>query len=170
MAEVTAPRPLVETDNRSTFDCGRESLNHWFRRHAWVNHAAGISRVNVVCDRASGAIIGYVTLSAGQIERSSLPKPRQRNKPDPLPATLLGQLAVDREHQGKGIARSLLQFALRTSLRASRDVASWGVIFHPLDESLRTFYARFGFQDLPCDPRRAMVVRMMDLESAIGRD
>lgn len=170
MAEVTAPRPLAETDDRSSFDCGRESLNHWFRRHAWANHAAGISRVNVVCDDASGAIIGYVTLSAAQIERSSLPKPRQRNKPDPLPATLLGQLAVDREHQGRGIARSLLQFALKASLRASREVASWGIILHPLDESLRAFHARLGFQDLPFDPRRAMVVRMIDLESAMARD
>ena len=143
-------------------------MNHWFRSHAWANHAAGISRVNVVCDGAGGPVIGYVTLSAAQIERSSLPKARQRNRPDPLPATLLGQLAVHKEHQGKGIARSLLQFALLTALRASRDVASWGVILHPLDDALRTFYAQYGFQDLPFDPRRAMVVRMIDLASTMG--
>jgi len=141
-------------------------MNHWFRSHAWANHAAGISRVNVVCDGAGGPVIGYVTLSAAQIERSSLPKARQRNRPDPLPATLLGQLAVHKEHQGKGIARSLLQFALLTALRASRDVASWDVILHPL--GLRTFHAQYGFQDLPFDLRRAMVVRMIDLASAVG--
>jgi predicted N-acetyltransferase YhbS len=165
---VIAPRPLAETDDRASFDCGRESMNQWFRRRAWTNHAAGISRVNVVCEGARGPIIGYVTLSAAQIERATLPKARQRNKPDPLPATLLGQLAVDRKHQGKGVARSLLVFALRTALRASRDVASWGVILHPLDESLRAFYAQYGFQDLPFDPRRAMVLRMIDLEAALG--
>lgn len=142
-------------------------MNQWFRRHAWANHAGGISRVNVVCDGAGGPIIGYVTLSAAQIERSSLPKARRRNKPDPLPATLLGQLAIDKGHQGKGIARSLLQFALRTALRASHDIASWGVIVRPLDEPLRAFYAQHGFQDLPFDPRRAMVVRMIDLETAM---
>ncbi len=142
-------------------------MNLWFRRHAWTNHAAGISRANVICDGISGPISGYVTLSAAQIERASLPKGRQRNKPDPLPATLLGQLAVDRGHQGKRIARALLRFALRTALRASRDIASWGVIVHPLDEPLRAFYAQYGFQDLPFDPRHAMVVRMIDLESAM---
>ncbi|HEY5046750.1 MAG TPA: GNAT family N-acetyltransferase [Rhizomicrobium sp.] len=138
-------------------------MNYWFRRHGWANHAAGISRVNVICDAATKQIIGYVTLSAAQIERASLPKANQRNKPDPLPATLLGQLAVRGDYQGQGYAASLLLFALRLALRASHDVASWGVITHPLDEGVRKFYARYGFQDLPFDPRRAMVVRMADL-------
>jgi GNAT superfamily N-acetyltransferase len=30
------PPPLAEGD-RQSFDCSRESLNHWFRRHAWRN-------------------------------------------------------------------------------------------------------------------------------------
>jgi GNAT superfamily N-acetyltransferase len=157
----------VEADDRSLFDCGRDSMNLWFRRHGWTNHAVGVSRVNVICDAATAEIVGYVTLSAAQIERSSLPKSRQRNKPDPLPATLLGQLAVHKDHQGKGYASSLLLFALRTSLRASRDVASWGVLTHPLDDSVRGFYARHGFQDLPFDPHRAMILRMADIERSI---
>lgn len=143
-------------------------MNQWLRRHGWSNHVAGLSRVNIICDEASGRIVGYITLSAAQIERSSLPKSRQRNKPDPLPATLLGQLAVDKEYQGAGFANLLLMFALRTALRASRDVASWGVITHPLDDQVRGFYAQRGFQDLPFDPHRAMVVRMADLERSLG--
>lgn len=145
-------------------------MNQWFRRHAWANHAAGLSRANVVCDTATGLIVGYVTLSAGQIERAALPKPQQRNKPDPVPATLLGQLAVHKDHHSKGYARSLLLFALRTALGASRAVGSFGVFTHPLDDAARGFYARWGFQDLPFDPRRAMIVRMVDLErSGVGR-
>jgi GNAT superfamily N-acetyltransferase len=164
MAEVTPPRPLAETDDRNDFDCGRDSMNQWFRRHAWTNHAAGLSRTNVICDAATGRIVGYVTLSAGQIARAALPKPQQRNKPDPVPETLLGQLAIHKEYQGQGYARSLLLFALRAALRASRDVGSFGVFTHPLDGSARGFYARWGFQDLPFDPRQAMIVRMVDLE------
>jgi GNAT superfamily N-acetyltransferase len=164
MAEVTSPRPLAETDDRGGFDCGRESMNQWLRRHAWANQVGGISRANVICDAATGQIVGYVTLSAAQIERAGLPKSQQRNKPDPLPATLLGQLAIHKDRQGRGYARSLLFFALRAALRASRDVGSFGVITHPLDDLVRGFYARWGFQDLPFDPRRAMIVRMIDLE------
>jgi GNAT superfamily N-acetyltransferase len=166
VAEVTPPRPLSETDDRGRFDCGRESLNRWFQGHGWANHAAGISRTNVICDAATGEIVGYVTLSAAQIERAFLPKPQQRNRPDPLPATLLGQLAVLKDHQGKGYARSLLLFALRTALKASREVGSFGVITHPIDDAVRAFYGKWGFQDLPFDPRRAMIVRMVDLEAS----
>jgi GNAT superfamily N-acetyltransferase len=164
MAGVIPPRPLAETDDRDRFDCGRESLNHWFRRHALANHAAGVSRTNVICDAATAEIIGFVTLSAAQIERAFISKPRQRNMPDPIPATLLGQLAVHKDHQGRGHARSLLLFALRTALRASREIGSFGVMTHALDDRARAFYQRWGFQDLPFDPRRAMIVRMVDLE------
>ena len=168
MAAVTPPRPLFEDDDRSLFDCGRDSLNMWFRRHAWSNQVNGASRINVITDAASGRIIGYVTLSAAQIERAFLPKPQQRNRPDPVPVTLLGQLAIDKNYQGQGHAASLLQFALRTALRAAESIGSAGVITHPLDDTVRQFYARWGFQDLPFDPRRAMIVRMVDLRKSFA--
>ena len=83
--------------------------------------------------------------------------------------TLLGQLAIHRGYQGKDHARSLLLFALRAALRASQEIESFGVITHPIDDQVRAFYARWGFQDLPFDPRRAMIVRMIDLErSGVG--
>jgi GNAT superfamily N-acetyltransferase len=166
MAAVTPPRPLAENDRRSQFDCGRDSLNNWFHQRAWSNHVAGVSRTNVICDDASGEIIGYVTLSAAQIERAFLPKPHQRNKPDPVPVTLLGQLAIHKDHQGQGHARSLLLFALKTAVRASREIGSFGVITHPIDESARAFYRRWGFQEVPGDPRGAMIVRIADLEAS----
>jgi GNAT superfamily N-acetyltransferase len=166
VAEITPPRPLAEADDRGRFDCGRDSLNGWFQRHAWHNHAAGISRTSVICEAGSERIVGFVSLSAGQVERAYLTKAHQRNKPDPLPVTLLGQLAIDRAHQGRGHARSLLSFALATALRASRDVGSFGVITHPLDDGVRAFYARWGFEDLPFDPQRAMIARMVDLQKS----
>jgi GNAT superfamily N-acetyltransferase len=111
-----------------------------------------------------------VTLSAAQIERAFLPKPQPRNRPEPVPVTLLGRLAVDKDYQGQGHAVSLLMFALETALRASEIVGSMGVITHPLDEGMRRFYARWGFQDLLFDPRRAMVVRMADLRQSFGSE
>ena len=66
-----------------------------------------------------------------------------------MPATLLGQLAVDRDYQGQGHAVSLLLFALRTALRAADTIASAGVLTHPLVDGVRRFYARWGFQIFP---------------------
>lgn len=164
MAGLTPPRPLTETDDRSDFDCGREALNHWFRRHAWHNQHSGSSRTSIVCDTESGGIVGYVTLSAAQIQRAALPRPAQRNRPDPVPAILLGQLAVDRRWQGRGHSASLMLFALGTAVRLSREIGCFGVLTHPLDDATRGFYRRFGFEDLPFDPRRSMIVRIVDLE------
>ncbi len=167
MVAVTPPRPLLEDDDRSGFDCGRDSLNGWFQRHAWANHVGGTSRVNVITEPATGRIAGYVSLSAAQIERAFLPKPQQRNRPDPVPVTLLGQLAIDVAYQGQGHAASLLIFALRTALQAAESIGSAGVLTHPLDDGVRRFYARWGFADLPFDPRRAMFIRMVDLRASL---
>ena len=104
-AAFTPPRPLAADDDTAAFDCGRDALNHWFRRHAWRNQELGISRTTVICDAEAGSIVGYVSLSTAQVERAWLPKAQQRNRPDPLPAILLGQLAVDLRWQGRGIAR-----------------------------------------------------------------
>ena len=62
----------------------------------------------------------------------------------------------------------LLLVALKAALRASDSIGGMGVITHPLDEALRGFYARWGFQDIPFDPRRAMIVRMVDVKRNFG--
>jgi hypothetical protein len=54
--QITVPRALSEADDRNLFDCGRDSLNLWFQRHAWQNHVNHVSRVNVICDAATGAM------------------------------------------------------------------------------------------------------------------
>jgi GNAT superfamily N-acetyltransferase len=166
MAEVTSPRPLAQDDDRFGFDCGRDSLNAWFRNHAWYNHASGISRTSVIRDADTGSIAGFVTLSAAQIEREFLAKAHRRNKPNPVPATLLGQFAIGGAYQRQGHASSLLRFALVTALRASRDVGSFGVLTHPIDDEARAFYRHHGFDDVPYDPKRSMMVRMIDLEKS----
>ena len=164
MGRLSTPRPLVANDDRDAFDCGRDSLNHWFRQNAWRNQENGSSRTSVIRDAYTGAIVGYVALSASHIERAYLPKSAQRNRPDPLPVILLGQLAVDRAYQGRGCARSLMAFALQTAVRLSKEIGCIGVLTYPIDEGVRAFYSAFDFQDLPFDPMRRMLVRITDLK------
>lgn len=141
-------------------------MNEWFRRYAWRNQAHNISRTTVFTEAGSGTIVGYITLTTGQIEREYLPKSAQRNRPEAIPVILLGQLAVDRRFQGQGFARQLLFYALKTCLALSREIGCFGIITHPLDDKVRAFYAKYGFIELPGDPRRAMIVRIADLEAS----
>lgn len=166
MAGLNPPRPLEATDAVEQFDCGRESMNHWFRHHAMRNQQANISRTTVFTEATTGAVVGYVTLSAGHIERDYLPKASQRNRPENIPIVLLGQLAVDKRFQGRGFARQLLFYALKTCVALSKEIGCFGVLTHPLDEEVRAFYRRFGFEELPGDPHRAMIVRIRDLEKS----
>ncbi|MDO9415277.1 GNAT family N-acetyltransferase [Pararhizobium sp.] len=163
MAGLSPPRQLAEQDPRETFRCGRPALDIWFHRHAWRNQLLGVSRTSVIIDRQSSEIAGYVSLSSAQIERGHLLKSDQRNRPDPVPAILLAQLAVDIRYQRQGVARDLLFFALTTSRKISDEIGCFCVLTHPLDEGVRSFYRRFGFEDLPFDPRRSMAVRIVDL-------
>ena len=83
-----------------------------------------------------------------------------------LPVRSPGQaveLAVATTHQGRSHAKSLLAFALRSAVAAASHVGSYAVITHPLDDQVRAFYARFHFEDLPGDPKRAMFVRISEL-------
>lgn len=60
------------------------------------------------------------------------------------------------------MVRQLLVYALTTNVALSRQIGSYDIT-HPLDDTLRAFCRRFGFTDLPGDPRRAMIVRTVDL-------
>ena len=166
MAALEPPRPLTGEDAAKPFDCGQESLNRWFARHAWQNQRSGASRTYVVCETGSDRVAGYVSLSTGQIERGLLPKSLQRNKPDPIPILLMGQLAVSRDFQGIGLGVSLLQHAFRIAVATADAVGVFALATHPLNAGARSFYARWGFRPLDADPKGAMIVRIADLKAS----
>jgi GNAT superfamily N-acetyltransferase len=101
-----------------------------------------------------GTIAGYYTLSATSVQLGELPAQTVRKLPRyPLvPATLLGRLAVDRRHQGKGYGRFLLGDALHRAARS--EIASFAVIVDAKDESARRFYERESFLPFPDQPMK----------------
>lgn len=157
-------RPLLQEDDRDSFDCGRDSLNHWFKRNAWRNQKSGTSRTYIIYDEETNKIKGYITLAIGEIQRSLLSKRRQRNMPDPVPVILLAQLAVDVDYHGQGISKYLLSSAFHYAIQASKIAGGFALITHPIDTEIRSFYKHWGFEDLEADPRGAMYLRIRDLE------
>lgn len=99
-----------------------------------------------------GAIGGYYTLSATSIQLADLPQEVARRLPRyPLvPATLLGRLAVDKNHQGKGYGRFLLADALFRAVRS--EIASFAVIVDAKDDNAKRFYERESFLPFPGRP------------------
>lgn len=166
MERLSRPRPLAGDDNREGFNCGQAAMNNWFRRNAWRNQQAGVSRTYVLSDSGTANVAGYVSLAVGEIRREFLPKSRQRNMPDPIPVFLLGQLAVDLRWQGRALSDVLLSHAIANTLHAAETVGSYALVTHPLNESIRQFYCNRGFTDLTGDPKGAMFVRLKDLAAS----
>jgi predicted N-acetyltransferase YhbS len=112
-------------------------------------------------------VIGYFGVAAASIEpknatsRAACGQGRQ-----PIPAVLLGRLAVDVSIQGNGIGGALLVEALMRAAAASRAIGARVVLVHALDERARRFYMHYGFEPSPTDSLHLMVL-MKDLRKTI---
>ena len=144
--EVLGPR-----HDRDTFDSGVEPLDRYFRVQAGQDARKNVAAPFVLV-LADGKIGGYYTLSSAAVRLAELPDQTAKRLPRyPLiPATLLGRLAIDRNHQGKGFGRFLLADALHRVTRS--EIASFAVVVDAKDESARRFYEREGFIPLLDQP------------------
>ena len=114
-----------------------------------------MSRVFAAVPKDSSEAVGFYTLSAVSIERTSLPAAVARRLPRyPVPVALIGRLAVDRRRRGRGLGSALLADAFRRVIRASEALAIYAVIVDAKDAQAQAFYERFGFIRLPDTGRR----------------
>ncbi len=112
---------------------------------------APASRTYVVCSAKGndvGAVVVYYSLAAGAIAHDDARAWAKRNMPNPIAEFVLGRLAVDSGHQGKGLGSALLKEAIQRSLAASRTIGARALIVHAIDDG-----RSFGFQRFPTDGR-----------------
>lgn len=150
-AALCAPAPLTAEHELSQFDCGAPALNDWLRDRALKNESR-FSRTYVVC--AGKRVVGYYCISAGAVERAAAPGKLRRNAPDAIPVSIIGRLAVSREHAGKGFGADLLADALRRIAIASQSIGIAAVLVHAKDDAAKRFYLRCAeFIEYPADSR-----------------
>ncbi|GAB6146608.1 hypothetical protein JCM12294_40490 [Desulfocicer niacini] len=65
--------------------------------------------------------------------------------PDPIPALILGRLAVDQKCQGAGIGQGLLKDAVARSINVSLQIGARVLIVHALNNKAEAFYLKHGF-------------------------
>ncbi|MBU0971756.1 MAG: GNAT family N-acetyltransferase [Proteobacteria bacterium] len=142
MGRLNSPVSLTAVHQTAGFDCGFDSLNEWLTRRALKNEH-GVSRTYVVCD--SNQVVGFYAISAGSIVRREAPGLIRRNMPDPIPALILGRLAVDHRFQGVGIGQGLLKDAVSRSISVSEQVGARVLIVHALNDKAEAFSLKHGF-------------------------
>lgn len=138
------PVPLTAEHDLDRFECGNASIDAWLRARALKNEARGFSRTFVTVDEA-GDLAGFYTLSSFAVERGLAGKDG-RGGPSPIPAILLGKLAVHRNHHSRGLGSSLLQHAVIQAVRAGEIAAARVMFVHAADETAAAFYRKFGFR------------------------
>lgn len=146
------PRPIESADSTAGFDSGEPSLDRYLVDRALANHVSDVARCYVCAESDSGRVVGYYTLSAVAVEHAGLPGRARRNAPNPVPAVLLGRLAVDRQAQGSGLGPLLVRDAILSTLAAADRIGVRLLIVHSLHERAATFYQSFGFRSSPTDP------------------
>lgn len=155
MAALSAPEPLDQRHRLDDFSCVAEELEHWLKQRARKKHLEGATRCFVVC--AGDAVVGYYALAAGCVSRAVATGGIRRNMPDPVPAIVLGRLAVHRDGSGQGIGAGLLKDAVLRTLRVAQELGIRTMLCHAIDESAKRFYLRHGFVESTCEPLSMML-------------
>lgn len=172
MSEETALTVRYDSARHSVanFACGKEVLDRWLQRYAGQGERRDATRTFVATD-AGGAVRGYYTLLAGQVEHEEATEVVRRglSRHFPIPVAILARLAVDARSQGEALGTRLLDDALERICRAAQEVAVRAVVVHAIDEEAVGFYERFGFRGLSTAPRTLMVTLAELREAGYGR-
>jgi hypothetical protein len=149
-----APLDTSEHD-RSAFSCGAPELDRYIREHASQDVKRDVARVFVALRSGAPAVCSYYTLSAASFQRDNLPADQARRLPRyPVPAVLLGRLAVDNGAKGEGLGAFLLMDAINRSLLATQTLAVHAMIVDARDDAAATFYRKYGFIPFSAEQRR----------------
>lgn len=162
--------PLGRHHDRAAFFCGVESLDHYLKTQAGQDVKRKANGVFVLAARSEPErILGYYTLCAASLAQGEVPLEARKHIPRyPLVSTtLIGRLAVAREHQGAGVGAVLLADALRRACAAAGTVGSSMVVVDAISERAAAFYEAHGFARLPEFLR--LVLPMRSIVKLFGR-
>jgi ribosomal protein S18 acetylase RimI-like enzyme len=158
--------PLNHTHDRAGFRCGVEALDRYLKKQAKQDIKRRISRVFVAIKPENPkVVIGYYTLSTLSIELNHLPEKLARKLPKhPVPAALIGRLAVSKAAQGQGVGKLLLANAIKRTLAVSDQIAIYAMVVDAINDHATGFYEQFGFTRLSDDsPRLFLPLKSINL-------
>lgn len=148
------PQRISSEHMIENFDCGEISLNDWLKKRAIKNDLTDASRTYVVC--CKNVVVAYYSLHLGCIQHFEAVSKIKRNMPDPIPAIVMGRLAVDVNHQGKGLAKALVKDIFLRAIQVSDLAGTKAVLVKALNDEVTAFYQSFGFVQSKGDPHLLM--------------
>jgi GNAT superfamily N-acetyltransferase len=153
LTELHRPEPLDSArHDRASFDSGEPALDEWLRRYAGQNRRRDTAATWVIATPGD-VVVAYVSVAMTAIERGAAPDPVAKHAPDPVPALLLGRLAVDHRYAARGIGTALVAHVLATAVELNAKAACRAVVVTALHARAHTWWERLGFHPFhPDDP------------------
>lgn len=137
--------PLSRDHDRERFCCSDPAIDIFLKQKAMQDQHLDLSRSYVLADESEpAAIVGFFTITLIHIPQEVIPGDRPKIKRE-IPAVLLGQLGVDREHQGNGFGELMLIDAQAKAIQAAEIVGIRAVVLDARSERLAVWYESHGF-------------------------
>jgi GNAT superfamily N-acetyltransferase len=150
------PTRLTDRHDVRGFRSGDDVLDGWLRHHALEQQEEGVTTFVAV---DGGRIVGFYSLTRGAVELSRVPAPsRWRSRRasaasiGPVPALVIGRLAVDETAQCRGIGAQLLRDGIMRAATVYRTAGLPLLLAHAITGQGRSFYRHFGFAASRLDP------------------
>jgi GNAT superfamily N-acetyltransferase len=130
--------------DREQFDSGEPVLDEWLRRYAGQHRRRDTAATWVITD-VNNVVVAYASVAMTGIDRSAAPEVVAKGTPDPVPALLLGRLAVDHRYSSLGIGTILAAHVLATAVELNEKAACRAVVVTALTARASTWWERLGF-------------------------
>ncbi len=166
------PEVVIETlqngHDRSAFDCGNDDLNRYLKQLAGQHQRKGFAQVYVAVRLGDLAVLGFATLSMGNVALEDLPEDLRSKLPrHPVPVTHVGRLAVDVSVQGKGIGSLLLAHCASVTVKAADSIGVYAMEIAAKDDVAYAYYLRRGFLPLSRQ-KNTLYVPVQTLKKALS--
>ena len=148
--------------DRTNFDCGVGRLNRYLKLSARKQQKDDMTRVYVAVEDGGARILGYHAINVGAMNVDALHRrPQGVPRHGEIPALFLGQVAVDKKEQGRGIGGNLMYHVFEKACAIADRVGCHAIILDvisdggPAESDRREdWYKEFGFSPFPSRPSR----------------
>jgi len=153
LTELRRPEALdTSRHDRTTFNSGEPDLDEWLRRYAGQNRRRDTAATWVISD-TQDRVVAFASIAMTGVDRSTAPAELTARAPDPVPALLIGRLAVDQSVSGRGVATALVAHVLATAVELNERAACKAIVATALNPSARQWWTHLGFHPFdPADP------------------
>ncbi len=160
--------------DRADFECSTDRLNNYLKLSARKQQKDDMTRVYVVVEEGNPRILGYHAINLGMLNVDEL-KRRPQGTPNhgEIPVLFLGQVAVDKDAQGRGFGGILMHHVFEKACVIADAARCHAIILDVISDGgvaelarRKEWYRSFGFTTFMSNHSR-MFIAMKQVRAVV---